>query len=139
MTVPASAESRFRRGERYDVSARSDREGPARLRVYVIVRVTGMLLAVLVLGHFTLTHIATDVADADAGFIARRWSAALWIAWDWLMLAAALIHGAAGVWIAIEDYAPEGRSRRRRQAALIGACAVLLALGTLTLAIAGGG
>lgn len=137
MTGLAPADRQFRRGERYDVSPRSHRSRD-RLVVYVTIRLTGLLLAVLVLGHFALTHIATDVAEADAGFIARRWSTALWMAWDWLMLATALVHGAAGVWIAIEDYTPDRRSRRRRQAALAGTSAVLLALGTLTLAIAGG-
>jgi succinate dehydrogenase hydrophobic anchor subunit len=138
MNVRAPSARRFRRGQRYDVGPRAQ-GGRDRLLVYLTIRLTGLLLAVLVLGHFALTHVVTDVADADAGFIARRWSTALWIAWDWLMLAAALVHGAAGVWIAIEDYTPDRRRRRRRQAALTGTSAVLLALGTLTLAIAGGG
>jgi succinate dehydrogenase hydrophobic anchor subunit len=137
VTTVAPGEQRFRRGERWDASTQR-REGRHRLVAYLAIRLTGLLLAVLVLGHFALTHVVTDVADADAGFIARRWSAALWIAWDWLMLAAALVHGAAGVWVAIEDYTPDLRRRRRRQVALTGACAVLLALGTLTLAIASG-
>jgi succinate dehydrogenase hydrophobic anchor subunit len=137
VTALVREDRRFRRGERYDVCPRS-RGGRARLVAYVTIRLTGLLLAVLVVGHFALTHVATDVAEADAAFIARRWSAALWIAWDWLMLTTALVHGAAGVWIAIEDYTPDRRRRRRRQAALAGTCAVLLALGTLTLAIAGG-
>jgi succinate dehydrogenase / fumarate reductase membrane anchor subunit len=138
MTALAPADRRFRRGERYEVGPRPG-GGRSRLVVYLTVRLTGLALAVLVLGHFALTHVVTDVADADAGFIARRWSAALWIAWDWLMLATALVHGAAGAWVAIEDYTPDRRRRRRRQAALTGASAVMLALGTLTLAIAGGG
>ena len=138
MSVLAPSDRRFRRGQRYDVGPRAH-GGRARLVVYLTIRLTGLLLAVLVLGHFALTHLVTDVADADAGFVARRWGAALWIAWDWLMLAAALIHGAAGVWIAVEDYTPDRRRRLRRQAALVGTSAVLLALGTLTLAIAGGG
>jgi succinate dehydrogenase hydrophobic anchor subunit len=138
VTAPAATGRPFRRGVRYDVRPRTDR-GRGGLTAYLTIRLTGLLLAVLVLGHFALTHVVTDVADADAGFIARRWGTALWIAWDWLMLAAALVHGAAGVWIAIEDYTPDRRRRRRRQAALTGSCAVLLALGTLTLAIAGGG
>jgi succinate dehydrogenase membrane anchor subunit len=137
VTTVASGERRFRRGERWDASPQR-REGRHRLAAYLAIRLTGLLLAVLVLGHFALTHVVTDVADADAAFIARRWGAALWIAWDWLMLAAALVHGAAGVWVAIEDYTPDHRRRRRRQASLTGACAVLLALGTLTLAIASG-
>jgi succinate dehydrogenase hydrophobic anchor subunit len=135
VTVPAATDRRFRHGVRYDVGPRSqhDRVG---LTVYLTIRLTGLALAVLVLGHFALTHVVTDVADTDAGFIARRWGTALWIAWDWLMLAAALVHGAAGVWIAIDDYTPDRRRRRRRRAALAGTCAVLLALGTLTLVIA---
>lgn len=137
MTAAAPAKRPFRRGERWDATPRS-RGGRPRLVAYLVIRVTGLVLAVLVLGHFALTHVVTDVADADAGFIARRWSTALWIAWDWLMLAAALAHGAAGVWVAIEDYTPDRRRRRRRQAALTGASAVLLAVGTLTLVIAGG-
>jgi succinate dehydrogenase hydrophobic anchor subunit len=134
----ASADRRFRRGERFEI-ARRPQGDRSRLVVYLTIRLTGLLLAVLVLGHFALTHVITDVADADAGFVARRWGQALWIAWDWLMLAAALVHGAAGVWIAIEDYTPDRERRRRRQAALTGASAVLLGLGTTTLAIAGGG
>jgi succinate dehydrogenase hydrophobic anchor subunit len=137
VTTVAPGDRRFRPGERWDATPRSH-GGRPRLAAYLAIRITGLMLAVLVLGHFALTHVVTDVADADAAFIARRWSAALWIAWDWLMLAAALLHGAAGVWVAIDDYTPDRRRRRRRRAALTGASAVLLALGTLTLAIAGG-
>jgi succinate dehydrogenase hydrophobic anchor subunit len=137
MTAAAPSQPRFRRGERWDVGPRSP-GGRTRLAAYVTIRLTGLLLAVLVLGHFALTHVVTDVAEADAGFIARRWGTALWIAWDWLMLAAALVHGAAGVWVTIEDYTPDRGRRRRRQAVLTGASAAMLALGTVTLAIAGG-
>ena len=137
MTTAAPTERRFRRGERWDVGPRTP-GGRTRLAAYVTIRLTGLLLAVLVLGHFALTHVVTDVADADAGFIARRWGTALWIAWDWLMLAAALVHGAAGVWVTIEDYTPDRGRRRRRQAALTGASAVMLARGTVTLALARG-
>jgi succinate dehydrogenase membrane anchor subunit len=137
MTTAAPSEARFRRGERWEVGPRSP-GGRSRLVAYVTIRLTGLLLAVLVLGHFALTHVVTDVAEADAGFIARRWGTALWIAWDWLMLAAALVHGGAGVWITIEDYTPDRGRRRRRQAVLTGASAAMLALGTVTLAIAGG-
>lgn len=125
----------FRVGDHHEV-VRRRRQTKGRLVAYLTVRATGLMLAVLVLGHFGLTHITTDVADADADFIARRWASALWVAWDWLMLASALVHGAAGVWIAIEDYTVETVRRRRRQVALVGISAVLLALGTVALAVA---
>lgn len=102
----------------------------------MIVRLTALVLAVLVLGHFAMTHIVTDVAEADADFIARRWGSALWVAWDWLMLASALVHGAAGTWIAIEDYTQDPGRRRRRQIALVALSAGLLVLGTVGLVVA---
>jgi len=103
---------------------------------YLTVRVTGLILAVLVLGHFALTHFIVDVAEADADFIERRWGSALWLAWDGTMLTAAMVHGAAGVWIALEDYTVD-RARRRRAIVALGAVtAALLALGWLTLAVA---
>ena len=105
-----------------------------RVLAWVMVRVTGLLLSVLVLGHFVLTHILTDVADTGSTFVARRWGSGVWLAWDWLMLAAALAHGTAGIWVAIEDYSPSPASRRRRQRALVALAAVLFVLGSVTIA-----
>jgi succinate dehydrogenase hydrophobic anchor subunit len=110
--------------------------GAERAALYILVRVTGLLLAILVLGHFTLTHIVHDVADTNAAFVTRRWSSVLWIAWDWLMLAAAITHGAAGLWIAIDDYSSATTARRRRHHVLLGISTVALAVGTLTIVVA---
>jgi succinate dehydrogenase hydrophobic anchor subunit len=87
-------------------------EQPAgRLLDYVLLRLTGLVLAVLVLGHFAVTHFVTDVAQDDSAFVARRLGSALWILWDSAMLAAALAHGAVGVRLALADYASPGRRR----------------------------
>jgi succinate dehydrogenase hydrophobic anchor subunit len=96
------------------------------------------MLTVLVLGHFTLTHIVHDVADTDAAFVARRWGSVLWVVWDWLMLATAIAHGATGVGIAIDDYSPELASRRRRRRVLLGLSALALVGGTATIVAATG-
>jgi succinate dehydrogenase / fumarate reductase membrane anchor subunit len=103
---------------------------------FVLVRLTGLALSVLVLGHFALTHIVNDVAETDSAFVARRWDSALWVTWDWLMLVCAVAHGAAGVWVAIDDYTPEIAGRRRRHRVLLGLSAVALALGTITIVAA---
>lgn len=104
------------------------------LIAYLSVRVTGLLLAVLVVGHFAVTHIVTDVAATDASFIARRWSSALWVTWDALMLTCAIVHGASGIWVAIDDYVHPGR-RRPWRSALVALSAVLLALGATVLVL----
>jgi len=80
--------------------------------------------------------VVTDVASTDAAFIARRWGSALWLAWDWLMLTSAIAHGAAGIWIAIDDYTASGARRRALQRLLVAVSAVLLALGTATISAA---
>jgi succinate dehydrogenase hydrophobic anchor subunit len=111
--------------------------GGRRAAHFVLMRSTGLLLAILVLGHFTLTHIVHDVADTNAAYVTRRWGSALWIAWDWSMLAAAVVHGAAGLWIAIDDYSPLPAARRRRHRLLLVISMVALTLGTVTIVAAG--
>lgn len=117
---------------------RPARERPTRSRAarrapYITIRVTGVLLAVLALGHFALTHIANDVADTNASFVARRWTSALWVSWDGALLAATLLHAGAGLVAVIRDYRPEPASRRRWLAALAGVVVVLLLVGTATI------
>lgn len=105
----------------------------SRVVLFVLLRLTGLMLAVLVLGHFTFTHILNDVTDTDSAFIARRWNSVLWIVWDWLMLAAAIAHGAAGLWIAIDDYSSDPASRLRRHRALLAVSLVAVSIGTATI------
>jgi succinate dehydrogenase hydrophobic anchor subunit len=108
-----------------------------RLAVFLVMRATALALAVLVLGHFAVTHLVNDVADTGSSFVLRRWSSALWLAWDWTMLAAALAHAGAGIWLLIDEQAPAPRVRRRLHAGLAATVGVLLTVGTATLAIAG--
>lgn len=107
-----------------------------RLIAYLLIRVTGVLLAVLVLGHFTVTHITTDVAGTGSAFVGRRWHSALWGTWDWLMLAAALAHAGCGLWVVVEDYVPGPAARRRAHALLVAATCVLMIIGSVVVASA---
>lgn len=104
---------------------------------YILLRVSGLLLAVLVLGHFAVTHVTTDVADTGSRFIDRRWASALWLGWDGLMLATTLVHAVLGMWAVTADYA-EGRRRRLVRGTLLAAAAVVLIGGMLVLVLAAG-
>jgi succinate dehydrogenase hydrophobic anchor subunit len=108
----------------------------SRAAAYLMVRVTGVLLAVLVLGHFALTHVINDVADTNSAFIDRRWGSAVWLLWDWTMLGAAFAHGGAGVWVVIDDHTPDPATRRRRRSVLVAACGVLWVIGSVLVAAA---
>jgi succinate dehydrogenase hydrophobic anchor subunit len=103
------------------------------LAAFVLIRVTAVLLAVLVLGHFAVTHIVTDVAETDSGFVAKRWSQALWIAWDSTMLVAALTHAGSGLWLLIEQRVVTRRTRRRMQAGTALAIGALASVGIAAL------
>lgn len=107
-----------------------------RLAAFLIMRATAVVLAVLVLGHFAVTHIVNDVAETGSSFVLRRWSSALWLVWDWTMLAAALAHAGAGLWLLIDEQAPAARLRRFLHAGLAGTVALLLTVGTAALTIA---
>jgi succinate dehydrogenase / fumarate reductase membrane anchor subunit len=106
----------------------------SRLFTYVLLRVTGLMLSVLVLGHFAVTHFVTDVARDDSAFVARRFSSVLWIAWDATMLAAALAHGAAGVRLALADYSADAGRRRFLERCVVSFTVVLFVLGVVAIA-----
>jgi succinate dehydrogenase hydrophobic anchor subunit len=103
-------------------------------RAWLLIRLTGLLLSVLVLGHLLAVHLLTDVASTTSSFVLRRWSTALWIGWDGTMLTAALAHGAAGLWMAVRDHAGPGRGRRAVAAALVLVTLALAGLGWYTIA-----
>lgn len=105
----------------------------SRLVDYLVLRVTGLVLSVLVLGHFAVTHFVTDVAADDAAFVTRRLASSLWIAWDATMLAAALAHGAVGLRLALTDYAV-GRRRRMLARGVVAVAAALFVIGSLAIA-----
>lgn len=100
---------------------------------YLTIRVTGVLLAVLALGHYALTHIVHDVAQTDASFVAKRWSSATWVIWDGLLLGTTLLHAVAGLSNVIRHHQTNAAARRRWIGTLVGVVAVLLVIGISTI------
>jgi succinate dehydrogenase hydrophobic anchor subunit len=107
----------------------------SRLAAFVLMRATAVLLAVLVLGHFAVTHVVNDVASTGSNFAIRRWSSVLWLAWDSTMLAAALAHAGCGVWLVVDELAPAPRRRRVLHAALAVVVTVVFALGATAIGV----
>jgi succinate dehydrogenase / fumarate reductase membrane anchor subunit len=130
--VSASAPPRAASWERAPLTPRVD--DSSRLFTYVLLRVTGLMLSVLVLGHFAVTHFVTDVARDDSAFVARRLSSVVWVAWDATMLGAAIAHGAAGVRLALSDYSADAGRRRFLERCVVGFAVVLFVLGVIAIA-----
>ena len=104
-------------------------------RSWLLIRVTGLLLSALVLGHLLAVHLLADVAQTTSSFVLRRWSRALWVGWDGTMLTAALAHGAAGVWAVLRDHVRPGTRRSAAALALAMIAVALAGLGWYTIVV----
>lgn len=105
------------------------------VRSRLVIRITGVLLAVLALGHFAVMHIVNDVAATDSSFIARRWSSALWVVWDGLLLVTVLVHlGTASVAV-VRDYWTGNARQRRVLAGLRVTLVLMFVIGAVALVL----
>ncbi len=100
---------------------------------WLFMRVSGIALVVLALLHFAITHITNDVADTGYAFVSQRWDNPLWRAFDWLLLALALLHGLNGLRWIVDDYVRSRRSRAITFGAIVGVSGFLFLAGTLTI------
>lgn len=70
---------------------------------WFFMRISGIFLIFLALGHFAIMHIVNDVRDTNFDFVVARWGNPLWRVIDWLLLALGLFHGLIGMKTVLED------------------------------------
>lgn len=108
--------------------------GNFELYAWLFMRISGMLLVVLVLGHLFIMNILDGgVQRINFAFVAGRWSSPFWQTWDLLMLWLAQLHGANGMRTIINDYSRRDMSRFWLKALLYVASGLVLFLGTLVI------
>ena len=79
--------------------------GGFELWMWLFMRISGIVLLVLALGHTLIMHLPAGGVDrVDFGFVAARWGSPFWRTWDWMMLTLALIHGINGLRNITLDY-----------------------------------
>lgn len=71
---------------------------------WLFMRVSGVLIALLVLGHIAIMHIFHHVEDINYEFAAARLANPFWRIYDLALLGLALAHGLTGVRIVLDDY-----------------------------------
>jgi len=120
-------------GERRSSYARTrPGSGGIELWTWFFMRISGIVLVVLVLGHFTIVHILGEGVDrVNFAFVSGRWSSPFWQTWDWTMLFLGMLHGANGMKVVIEDYVRRDGARVALKSTLYIVTFVLLLLGTL--------
>ena len=101
---------------------------------WLFMRLSGVLLVALVLGHLFVNLMLGDGIHAiDFAFVAGKWSSPFWQVWDLLMLWFAMIHGANGLRTIINDYAERDGTRFWLKSLLYVAALVVIVLGTLVI------
>jgi succinate dehydrogenase / fumarate reductase, membrane anchor subunit len=104
------------------------------LYAWVFMRLSGLALIFLVLGHLLIMNILDGgVQRINFAFVAGRWSSPFWRTWDLLMLWLAELHGTNGLRTVINDYAERAQSRFWLKMLLYASAILVLTLGTLVI------
>ena len=114
----------------YRAPKRANREMVA----WLFMRISGLFLVVLVLGHLFIMNILDGgVHRINFGFVAGRWASPFWQMWDLLMLWLAMLHGTNGLRTVINDYTRRDTTRMALKGLLYTATTITIALGTLVI------
>jgi succinate dehydrogenase / fumarate reductase membrane anchor subunit len=98
---------------------------------WFFMRLSGIVLVFLVLIHLYVMHMVdAGVERVDFAFVAERWDDVGWRSFDWIMLFLALLHGANGLRIIIEDYVRRPGLRTAIKGVLYTSTVVLMIMGT---------
>lgn len=100
---------------------------------WYFLRVSGVLLVVLALGHIVITHYLNVPAETTTNFVISRWRNPLWRTFDWLLLMMALWHGLNGLRLSVDDYIHSQGWRVFSQAVVWVIALIFTALGTITI------
>ena len=116
-----------------DQGRRTRPTGGIELYAWLFMRVSGIVLIIMVLIHFAIMHVITDIRDINFAFVAKRFATPFWISYDLAMLILALFHGLNGLRTIIDDYVSSRPWRVMWLSALYVVGLVFLVVGTVTL------
>ena len=106
------------------------------LFAWFFMRVSGVVLLLLALGHLVIMHLLNNIDAINYDFVAGRWAGKgglLWRTYDWMMLFLALLHGMNGLRTILEDYLRPGGWRTFSMAALYALSFGFLAVGSMVI------
>lgn len=100
---------------------------------WVFMRVSGVVLVFLLLGHMWMNAILTDLNTIDYDYVAKRLSQTTWKLYDWLILALGLLHGVNGLRYVLDDWVRDPAKRFWTKVVVYGLIGFLFAYGSLSL------
>jgi len=118
-------------------AARPRPEASGRERFWwYFMRISGLILIFLALGHMFIMHIFLTLADLEVDFalVQTRWGTPFWRIYDLFLLLFAFVHGANGARVVISDYVAQPTARRLLIGSLLVLSAIWLILGIAIIA-----
>lgn len=108
--------------------------GGFELWAWYSMRISGLILVFLALGHLTITHILNNVEDINYNFVAARWAdpktGVIWRLWDLTMVNLAVFHGFNGLRQILDEYIVRPGRRVVAHTLIWGATTVLIGIGS---------
>jgi succinate dehydrogenase / fumarate reductase membrane anchor subunit len=96
-------------------------------------RVSGVALLFLALGHLMIMHVINSIEVIDYEFVAGRFATPFWRTYDLVMLWLAMVHGVNGMRTLVDDYIHPPGWRVLSLASLYVVGFILLVLGSLVI------
>ena len=113
--------------------ARSQAGSNNELTWWIFMRISGLLLMFLVLGHVYMTFVQVSESDATFDAVVSKLSNPAWKFSDWLILVLAMMHGVNGARYSIEDYVRSRPNRFWVKGVFFSVVGTILVLGTVGL------
>lgn len=94
-------------------------------------RISGLALVFLALGHMFIMHVLVELAGGqiDFAFVQSRWGTPFWRIYDFALLVLAFLHGANGARVVIGDYIANRTARSLLIGLLLAISGIWLVLG----------
>lgn len=71
---------------------------------YLFMRLSGVALILLAVGHMMIQHVLNDVHSLTLEFVRQQWMSWGWRTYDLFLLVFAIVHGFNGFRTVLEDY-----------------------------------
>lgn len=108
-------------------------DGKFELSAWLFMRVSGLLLCVLAIGHLFIMHVFNGIDEINYDFVAKRFATPFWRTYDLAMLTLAMLHGTNGIRVLIGDYVHSPGKKLFALSTLYTVTFILIALGALVL------
>ncbi len=108
-------------------------ESGLELYAWLFMRLSGIALLFMALGHLVIMHLINNVEIIDYKFVVTRYATPFWRTYDLIMLWLALVHGLNGARVIVDDYVIARGWRLIALGTLWAIGIVFLALGSLVI------